>query len=126
MKLPKLSRRSTLLLAAAAALAAAGIYCILALNGIGLSCPFYQITGLQCPGCGNSRAVLALLRLDIRGALSYNYLFPLELFYIGWVLLHCCRAYLKGRPFSYKPPFPWLDVCFLTVVLLWWITRNLI
>ena len=36
------------------------------------TCDFYRITGLYCPGCGNTRSVLALLHLDIFTALGYN------------------------------------------------------
>ena len=30
-----------------------------------IPCLFREVTGLQCPGCGTSRMVLALMRLDI-------------------------------------------------------------
>ena len=50
-----------------------GIYFILfTIFGIGLKCPFYEVTGLQCPGCGITHLVLCLLRGDIGGAFSYN------------------------------------------------------
>ena len=35
-------------------------------------CPFHSITGLKCPGCGMTRACIALARGDIHGALHYN------------------------------------------------------
>lgn len=37
-----------------------------------ISCPFYRLTGLQCPGCGVSRMCLALLRLDFAAAFQAN------------------------------------------------------
>ncbi len=40
--------------------------------GRGLPCPFYTVTGLQCPGCGVTRMCLSLLRLDLRAAWRYN------------------------------------------------------
>lgn len=119
-------RHVHLLLGGIAALAAVAVFYVLARNGIGLFCLFYQITGLQCPGCGNSRAALALLRLDVQLAMQYNALFPLEFFYILWVLFHCSRSYLRGKPFIYKPPYIWLDITVLTAVLLWWVVRNTI
>ena len=39
---------------------------------VGIGCPFYQATGLQCPGCGVSRMCLCLLRLDLPGAWRAN------------------------------------------------------
>ena len=127
MKQNRFSRRHrNLLLLALGALSVAGILVLLAQNGIGIPCLFRKITGLQCPGCGNSRAVLALLRLDVAEALRYNLLFPVEFFYLGWVVFHCCRRYLRGKGFSYTPPLPWLDICILIAVLVWWLVRNLI
>jgi hypothetical protein len=37
-------------------------------------CPFLELTGLPCPGCGGLRAVSALTHGDLVGALSYNLL----------------------------------------------------
>jgi hypothetical protein len=119
-------RRRRLLLGAAAALAAVAVFYILAKLGIGIPCLFHQITGLQCPGCGNSRAALALMGLDIKGALGYNLLFPLEFGYIGWVVFHCCRNYLRGKGFSYKPPVIGIDIGVLAAVLGWWVVRNVL
>ena len=38
----------------------------------GSLCAFHLLTGLPCPGCGGTRAVLALLRLDPAAALAFN------------------------------------------------------
>ena len=35
-------------------------------------CVFHQLTGLQCPGCGATRAVFHLLHGDIAGAFRLN------------------------------------------------------
>ena len=126
MVFSKLSRKSKLLLGLCAAGALGLLLYFLALNGIGIPCLFRKVTGFLCPGCGNSRAALALLRLDLRGALGYNLLFPLEFFYLGWVTVHCCRSYLRGNRFAYKSPCLWLDFGILTAVLLWWVIRNLL
>jgi hypothetical protein len=46
-----------------------------------LPCPVHSITGVECPGCGMTRACIALAGGDIRQALRYN---P---FSLGLVLL---------------------------------------
>jgi hypothetical protein len=40
-------------------------------------CPFAALTGLPCPGCGLTRAALAMLRGDLGAALSLHPLSPL-------------------------------------------------
>lgn len=40
-----------------------------------LPCILRSLTGVICPGCGMSRAWLALLRLDLRAAFSYHPMF---------------------------------------------------
>jgi hypothetical protein len=35
-------------------------------------CPFHELTGLNCPGCGAARALHALVHLDVRAALGAN------------------------------------------------------
>ena len=55
-------------------LLAAGVLYILLVSwlGFGIPCLFHTLTGLACPGCGVSRMCLALLRLDIAQAATYN------------------------------------------------------
>ncbi len=118
-------RHRNLLLGATGCLGLVLVFSILARMGIGIPCLFHRLTGLSCPGCGNSRAALALMQLDLAGALGHNLLFPVEFFYIGWVLFHTCRSYLRGKGFSYRPPLPWLDLATLILVVLWWVLRNL-
>lgn len=125
-RFPFTRRHRNLLLAGLLAAAAAAVFCLLAWAGIGIPCLFRRITGLLCPGCGNSRAALALLRLDLAAALEYNLLFPLEFAYLLWVAACSSRAYLKGKPFTYNPPAPALDIALLVIILLWGILRNIL
>ena len=46
--------------------------CLLALNISGIHCPVRYITGFPCPGCGTTRALFALCRLDFGAVLYYN------------------------------------------------------
>lgn len=41
-------------------------------TGIGIPCLFYEITGLKCVGCGISRMLVSLSRLDFVTAFQYN------------------------------------------------------
>jgi hypothetical protein len=42
---------------------------------LGITCPIRQLTGIACPGCGMTRATLAVLRFDISTAWSYHFAF---------------------------------------------------
>ena len=37
-------------------------------------CPFYNIFGIPCPGCGLTRAVIEIFKLNFKRALEYNFL----------------------------------------------------
>lgn len=64
-------------------LARAGIYAaMIAALGMFIAsgfmrCPFAAATHQPCPGCGSTRAVLALMHLDFAGALRFNPMAPL-------------------------------------------------
>jgi hypothetical protein len=47
-----------------------------------LKCPFYQISGYQCPGCGSQRAFHEVLHLRLGNAFQQNALFVLAIPYV--------------------------------------------
>lgn len=119
-------RKKKILFITIAIILCAVIYIIISFAGIKIPCIFNKLTGLKCPGCGNTRAVKALLQLDIKQAFANNYLFPLELGYIAWVYIKFCHNYIKNNIFSYRTPHPALDIVILVIILLWSIIRNLL
>jgi Protein of unknown function (DUF2752) len=67
-----------------AALYAAGIAAIGLVLGSGLiRCPFAAMTHTPCPGCGSTRAVLALLHLHVGEAMRFNPTAPIIAICIG-------------------------------------------
>jgi hypothetical protein len=56
-------------------------------------CPVYALTGWQCPGCGMTRALAALLHGHVAEALRWN---PLVLLvvagFVAWVVAACRGA----------------------------------
>jgi hypothetical protein len=47
-------------------------YIVTQVTSFRVPCPFYTLTGYLCPGCGVTRMILSLARLDFRAAFSYN------------------------------------------------------
>jgi hypothetical protein len=82
-------------------------------------CVFHSVTGLDCPGCGSTRAVHALLHGEIGTAFRLN---PF-LFLVGLMLLCMVPSLMRGEypRFLAKPWFGWLSV---VVTIGWWIVRN--
>ena len=118
-------RITVLILLVISGLGAILAFYILARNKIALGCIFYQLTGLQCPGCGNSRALIALLEMNFKKAISYNLMFPLEIGYLIWVVIQSGLSFLNTGRFSYKPKKIWIDATILIMVIAWGFIRNI-
>ena len=56
-------------------------------------CPIKQLLGLECPGCGATRAAAALLHGHLREALRQNALFVCV---IPWMAFSSGRAYYRA------------------------------
>ena len=70
-----------------------------------ITCPIKALTGINCLGCGMTRAYICLLRLDFSGAFSYHFMF--------WSVPLLYLAFLKdGRLFNKK----YLNVTFYIVI----------
>ena len=122
-----LKRRAAVMILISLFLAAVSvILAILANNGFAIPCIFNKVTGLYCPGCGNTRAAISLLKFDFLAAFYYNPLFLLEFLYIGWIYLSCSVSYIKGSGFAYHTKTNVPDICILTIILVWGIIRNVI
>lgn len=107
-------------------LVAALVYALIVrLTGHGLPCLFHMLTGLDCPGCGMSRAMGALAHLDVRAAFRYNLLWPLYGAYAVWVYLSAALPYVRCGSLQGKSRAAWVDWVVLAIVLLYGVFRNL-
>lgn len=71
-----------------------------AMYRLGVGCLFRTVFHVPCPGCGMTRAVLCLLRLDFGAALGYHpMVFALPVMYLYFLF--------DGKLFRKK----WLNVC---------------
>lgn len=94
------------------------------ITGFGIPCVFHQATGLQCPGCGLSRAIAAVLRLDFSAAFGYNLLWPLYAAYLLWGGIGMAHAYIKRGEPCCLPGKTWLHAVILAVVVAYGVLRN--
>lgn len=52
---------------------------LVSLNLPGWGCPFFRVTGIPCPGCGLTRAVILLLKGDLQASLRFHAFAPIVL-----------------------------------------------
>ena len=87
-------------------------------------CPFFQLTGFKCPGCGSQRAIHQLLHLNIAQAFHYNACLVLSLPVLLFLLVadRLRVRYPRLLAASYNPVFSW---SLFAVIMLWFILRNI-
>ena len=90
-------------------------------------CVFHSLTGWQCPGCGFSRSMHALLHGRVDQALTYNYFLVLSVpyalavlvatYYPAFPLVRRYRRVILGQVSAYT---------YIALFMVWWIVRNLL
>jgi hypothetical protein len=78
-------------------------------------CVFHELTGLQCPGCGTTRALHHLLHGDLAGALHFNAML--------FVVAPFAAIASASRRFATHPITGWSAVI---VTIVWWVGRNVL
>lgn len=88
-------------------------------------CIFHALTGLQCPGCGGTRALYHLLHLDFSQAMHYNALVtllaPLGLAYFVFWYCSVLRSG-HGPRLAFSPA---AMACMYVAVILFGVVRNI-
>lgn len=90
-------------------------------------CPFYFITGYQCPSCGIQRALYNLLHLNFVEAFYYN---PFLVISIPYAILLVAVTWLEPSPkiirlrhFCYNRK---TILVYIILMVIWWVIRNVI
>lgn len=84
-------------------------------------CPFHQLTGWHCPGCGGTRAAHALLHGELARALAFN---PLLVVGMPVVVAACVwRRVRDGAPWSLMIGPAWIWGLF-AVLAVFTLLRN--
>ncbi len=93
--------------------------------GLSVGCPVAHFTGLDCPGCGSTRSLGALARLDPAAAFDHNALVPIALVFVvvSWGLWTWSRWSARPTPALVRGPVP--IVAIAVVLAVFTVLRNL-
>ena len=94
-------------------------------TNIGIPCVFHLITGLKCPGCGISRMLMSIVRLDFVSAFWHNpLLFVTGPLIIAYIVASEVKFVKYGnRDMGKWQIFMWIE---LGLLLAYWILRNVL
>ncbi|MBQ8514912.1 MAG: DUF2752 domain-containing protein [Ruminococcus sp.] len=99
-------------------------YAVIRLTPFRIPCVFYEVTGLLCPGCGVTRMMESLIRLDFAAAFGWN---PV-LFCLLPVWAVSYIVYLAARPGCLQQNgwlFRVIAYGSIVVLLIFGVVRNL-
>ena len=86
-------------------LALSGVFALIVIERLPF-CPMATVLGIPCPGCGLTRATLALLKGDVRGALALHPLVFVLTPLFGAAVLSTAIDFVRG-PRARRTPNPW-------------------
>ena len=67
------------------------------LSGFRIPCVFYELTGLKCPGCGITRMIASIVKLNFAAAFGYNpFLFITGPFILTYLVISEAKFVLYG------------------------------
>jgi hypothetical protein len=88
-------------------------------------CPVFEYLHLQCPGCGITRALAALLRGHLAEAVHFNALVTLLLPIAAIYGVLCYRRLLQHKALRWPQPRPALIYAALALTGVFTVLRNL-
>ena len=91
-----------------------------------LPCVFHEVTDLYCPGCGMTRAFLAILQLDFYQAIRYNLFSPIVFvagIFLGGNVLYKWYEGKKSTILQKIPSLVWYSC--LLILVSYGILRNI-
>ena len=93
---------------------------------IGIPCLFYKITGLKCPGCGITRLIFSLIKLDFRQAFFYNPLVFILLPFIGFYIIYQEYLYITKKEDQIIKKIPsYIYYVLIIILIIYAILRNI-
>lgn len=99
--------------------------CVILFHG-GIPCLFHNITGLKCPGCGMTHAMIALLKFDFHMFITSNLFAPVILFFLIVAWISTSLKYIQTGVYRLFAVNSFIELSFLVLFLAWGIIRNCI
>lgn len=89
-------------------------------------CSFHQLTGLNCPGCGMTRAAHATLQGRFAEAFRFNPVGMVALPVAGFGLMLEIIGWVRGRPTGFRLNFGPAGTWTIAIIFIgFWVFRNL-
>jgi hypothetical protein len=93
-------------------------------SSLPIFCPFKALTGIPCPGCGMTRAILSMAKGDFHGAVGHN---PFSFFLLFMVIISVVPMKYIGRLPSAAPVvMNYFLIAALIAVVIFWIFYRLV
>ena len=74
-----------------------GYYYLNGRYGFSIPCPFHNLTGYYCPGCGITRCLFAILNLEFYKAFMYNQLVFIMLPFLIFLIIYRVYVYILDK-----------------------------
>lgn len=86
--------------------------------GFDIPCIFHKLTGYYCPGCGITRCLFSILKLDFYQAFMYNQFVFILLPFLGIGILYKFYLYIVGKQDQLIKKIPnivWILLLIITI-----------
>lgn len=88
-------------------------------------CPLYDVTGLYCPGCGGTRAVVCMFHGKFLDSLKYHAVVLYgSIIFLLFMVTHTISIFFHGRykGLQFRPVYFYIAI---GIILIQWIYKNL-
>lgn len=91
-------------------------------TGFAIFCPIYKISGYYCPGCGMTRLLFSIMKLDIYQAFRYNTLVFI-LIILGIIYLIVKKILKKFNIYITIPNY--ILYMLIVIIIIYGVLRNI-
>ncbi len=90
-----------------------------------IPCPIHYITGFYCPGCGITRLIYSMLKLDFYQAFRYNPLLFIMLPFFIFFIINDIYSKIKNKEPLYRKVPNYVYIFIIVLLIIYGILRNI-